>query len=463
VPANSLRRTLLLVDDDALLRRALEDALAGDSLDVLCAATGAEALAICSSRRVDVVVLDQKLPDTEGHRLCAPILQANERAKIIFITAYPTFDNAVQAIQAGAFEYLSKPFEVGALELAIQRSLATLRLERTERLHQDQRRAESRASVLVGAEGGLREVAGLADLAADSDAPVLITGETGTGKSLVARCIHFKSGRSRGEFLTLNCAALPDGLIEAELFGHEKGAFTGAHAAREGLFELADGGTLLLDEIGEMPAGLQSKLLNVLEEKTVRRVGSRMTRRVDFRLVAATNAELEAAVAGRTFRADLFYRLDVVRIHVPPLRERREDIPGLCAHVLAKLGARDAGGIAASEMARLLKYPWPGNVRELRNVLERAMLLQRGTLRPSELLGAPRAARAEPAAPAERLLSLAELERRQIDLALSHTRGNLAQAARCLGISLSTLKRRVRAHAIAPARARASAPHALIP
>ncbi len=289
------RRTLLLVEDDTLLCRAVHDALSSESLEVLAVHTAADGLATCSERHVDIAVLDQRLPDGDGRALCERILAVSADAKIVFITAYPSFDSAVTVLKAGAHDYLCKPFSLEELGIAVRRCVGALELERVERLEAYRAVKDRQESLLVGGSGldALRE---LVALAARAEAPVLLTGETGTGKTLVAKAIHFGGPRRDGPFITLDCAALPENLIEAELFGWDRGAFTGAGDARDGVIAMAEGGTLFLDEIGEMPLHLQAKLLNVLEGRQVRRIGGRTSRTVDFRLVAATNASLEDRV-----------------------------------------------------------------------------------------------------------------------------------------------------------------------
>lgn len=442
------RRTLLVLDDDRLLCRAIHDLFSSDTLEVTVAHSAAEGLSACEARAIDVVVLDERLPDGVGHTLCSRILALHGDAKIIFVTAYPSFDHAVQALQAGAHDYLAKPFELEALGLSLRRCGEALDLERAGRREAYRSAREEERSVIVG---GVRmePVRATVRLAAEGGSTVLVTGETGTGKNVVARAIHFAGPRRTGPFVSLNCAALPEHLVEAEILGWERGAFTGAIAAREGVVEMADGGTLLLDEIGELPMQTQAKLLDVIEERSVRRLGGRTGRRIDARLVAATNADLDERVAEGRFRADLFYRLDVVRIHVPPLRERAEDLPALCAQLLRTLGGpRSEASLADGEIERLAAYRWPGNVRELRNVLERALVLHRGSLRPSELLGAPAppahpSARSAPGGPADGA-TLETVERRHIEAVLRQEGGNLARTARALRISLSTLKRKLR-------------------
>ena len=442
-------RTVLVVDDDSLLRKALTDSLRTRGFNALGAGTLAEALAVFSANDVDVVALDEQLPDGRGHTLCARLIATRPGTKIIFMTAFPEFDHAVKAIRAGAYDYLSKPFELDAFLLSLRRSFDLLALESIERRERYRRERDAGETDLVGDSPEFMEVRRLVSIAAAADAPVLITGETGTGKSLIAKAIHFSGARREQAFVPVSCAALPDNLVEGELFGWDKGAFTGAVGAHEGAFEVADGGTLFLDEIGELPVHLQPKLLNVLEDRTVKRLGGRVHKVVDARLVAATNAELERSIADKSFRSDLFYRLAVIHIQVPPLRERAEDIPALVARLLRGIcRTKEPPVVDGAELARLSSYAWPGNVRELRNVLERAVLLQRGgPLRPSELVVAGRPSSKAPkiaSTPSPRFPTLAQVEDQHIAEALARTGGNLAQAARLLDISLSTLKRRAR-------------------
>ncbi len=444
------RHTLLVVDDDELLCRAIRDRLSSAAMDVVTAHGAAAGLAVCESRSIDLVILDQRLPDGDGNALCGRILELQPAAKIVFVTAYPSFDHALHALKAGAYDYLCKPFELEALAVSVRRCCEALDLERVERREAYRKAKDGEDSVLVGG-AAMEEVRAAVQLAAGSDAPVLVTGETGTGKNVVARAIHFGGPRSAGPFVALNCAALPEQLVEAELVGWDRGAFTGAVASREGLVEMADGGTLLLDEIGEMPVQLQTKLLSILEDREVRRLGGRSSRKIDLRVVAATNAELEERVATGGFRPDLFYRLDVIRIRLPPLRERPEDVPPLCEHLLRKLaGPRRKVSIPPEEIARLQAYRWPGNIRELRNILERSVVLHRDRPRPSELLAASASVpvlrpRVEPD-PGEPL-TLEAVERRHIEAVLRRENGNLARTARALGIALTTLKRKLRQYA----------------
>lgn len=441
-----LKRTILIVDDDRTFCESVTDFLASADLEVLSARTGAECLDVCTRLKVDVVLLDQKLPDREGHELCPPILRCNEQTKIIFTTAYPSFDNAVKAVRAGAYDYLSKPFELQELEIAVKRVLRVLDLERLEQFQNFRNDRETEETVLIGGHRGLGEIRKMVELASCADAPVLITGETGSGKNVVARSIHFWGPMRKSPFISVNCSAIPENLIEAELFGCAKGAYTGAVSDKKGIFEMADGGTLFLDEIGEMPMHLQSKLLGVLEDKQIKRLGEDSIRRVDVRVIAATSLDLEDAITRNKFRKDLYYRLSVIKMHIPPLRERRGDIPELCAFLMRQIGRGRRVELPELELQRLMKYDWPGNVRELRNILERAVILQKGPdVRPSCLLADVREV-PEPVKETEGRASatLDGVEEAHIKNVLQLNSGNFARTARALGISLTTLKRKLR-------------------
>ncbi len=449
----NVKRAILIVDDDESLCQSVSDYLTNDMLEVLTVHTGTDAIDLCSRKKVDVVLLDQKLPDTSGDKLCAPILSRNEHAKIIFITAYPTLDNALTAIKAGAYDYLSKPFELEELRLIIERSIRTLDLERLELVQVYKESKESERTVLIGNSDAFIEISRMVRLSASSDAPVLITGETGTGKNIISKAIHYSSAPHRKSFISLNCAAIPENLIEAELFGYEKGAFTGASASKKGVFEMAEEGTIFLDEIGEMPIHLQSKLLSVLDDKIIKRLGGESARSVNVRIIAATNIDLSKAIADKRFREDLYYRLSVIRIHIPPLRERKQDIPELCEFLIKNLCNCNEITIPDSELTRLMEYDWPGNVRELKNVIERAIILRKGNLiRPSELIGDPSTiqAAALPHRPAadSNIASLQEVEKTHIKYVLAAFSNNYSRTARTLGISLSTLKRKIREYGI---------------
>lgn len=439
--ANSTKKTLLIIDDDPLFCDSIKEYFRG-FLDVLIAHSGEEGIKTCSNYKVDVVLLDQKLPDAEGHSLCPSILKYNELTKIIFITAYPSFEGAVKAIRSGAYDYLSKPFELEELKLTIDNALRTLTLERVAQVEDYRSSKEIEETVLIGGDK-LSEVKKLIDIAAQTDAPVLVTGETGTGKNIVAKAIHYKS-KKKGAFISINCSALPENLIEAELFGYEKGAFTGATTSRKGVFEMAEGGTLLLDEIGEMPMHLQTKLLGVIEDGKIKRLGGETIRPVYVRIIAATNTNIEEML-DKKFRSDLYYRLGVIRIHMPPLRERKEDIPELCRYLLRKITGAEID-LEEVEIKRLKEYDWPGNIRELKNILERAFLIQKGKdLRPSELLFKSQGdISAQQKEPDDKIITLEEMEKNHIRNTLNRLSGNLTKTAKALGIALSTLKRKLR-------------------
>ncbi len=449
------RKTVLVIDDDKGFCISAAKYLKAQNMEVVTAYTGKEGLDVCRSRRVDVVLLDQSLPDIKGHELCCEILDSNEHAKIIFITAYPSFENALEAVRAGAYDYLSKPFELDAMGLAVKRALHTLDLENVEELNRLKEQNDEKDIVLAGSQGGLKAIKELADIAASVDAPVLITGETGTGKSLIAKYIHYNSDR-KGPYISINCAALPESLIEAELFGYERGAFTGAATSKRGIFELAEGGTLLLDEIGDMPVGLQSKLLGVLDDMSIRRLGSELSRSVDVRVISSTNTELEEAINKGRFRKDLYYRLSVIRIHVPPLRERIEDLPALCERLVKSSRLRPGVILPESEVDALTKYAWPGNVRELQNVLDRSLMLASlstaKTARPSSLVSVSNTVSTSsggtppspPTSSGTKTSTLAEMEKVHIINTLRTMSSNRSKTAQALGVSRSTLARKMK-------------------
>jgi len=447
--------TLLVIDDDQVFCLSLADFFSTQEIEVLIAPSAKTGLEFCRTRHIDLVLLDENLPDGEGHRLCPAILNANEETKIIFITAFPSFDHAVKALKAGAHDYLSKPFELEELQLAITRSLRTMELEKARSLEAYRATKDRDQHVLTGDFGDGEKTRNLIRLAAETNSPLLISGETGTGKGVVARAIHFSGLRKDAPFIPTNCAAIPENLIEAELFGAERGAFTGAVASRKGIFELADGGTLFLDEIGAMPLNLQAKLLSVLDDQRIKRLGGSTFIPVNVRIVAATNANLPEMIRRREFREDLYYRISVLNIHLPPLRQRPGDIPALCRQLLNQFGEGRQAVLPEAELDALSRYPWPGNIRELRNVLERSLLLHRQFLRPSELLqatddamspsgGAPSLAPVVASPQPAGLPSLEAVNREHIARVLAQYEGNWTRAARVLGISISTLKRKAR-------------------
>ena len=448
------KRKILIVDDDRLFGDVLRDDLLNRDLLPTVLHSVTDARQICSKNAFDVVLLDNHLPDGSGLEVLPDILSLNDRAKIIMITAFPNFNNAVQAIKHGAYDYISKPIDLEELHITIERALHTSELEAVEQVARYRKDKDRKQTVLIGFKETSGEIHELVERSSSTDAPVLITGETGTGKNVVAKKIHYQSARRSQPFISLNCAAIPETLIESELFGVEKGAFTGAVQTRKGVFELADGGTLFLDEIGEMPVVLQAKLLSVLEEKQVKRVGAEKYRPVNVRIIAATNAISGESFAENRFRKDLFYRLSVLRIHLPPLRERALDIPELCRYFTAQLAPSRHIEIPDAEIEYLQNYSFPGNVRELRNVLERALLLQEGAqIFPSKIIDltahaksptAPESEVSSTPEPFAKDLPLAEVERQYILAAFARHKNNLARTAAALDISLSTLKRKLR-------------------
>jgi DNA-binding NtrC family response regulator len=463
----SRNRNILIIDDDALFREAISEHFIRQHYNVIGAGSGAEGLKLCAKNRIDMVLLDQKLPDGQGVDFCPDLLSYNEQTKIIFVTAYPTFDNAVDAIKVGAYDYLSKPFEMKELDLILNKAMRTLDLEQVEQLQNYKNHKESVETILVGRHHGLSDVDRLIDLAAYSDAPVLLTGKTGTGKNLVAKSIHYRSPVKHAAYVSINCASLPENLIEAELFGYEKGAFTGAVSRKKGIFEMAEGGTLFLDEIGELPLHLQSKLLGVLDEKKIKRLGGEVLRPVAARIIAATNLDLDRAIEQRRFRDDLYYRLSVLRIHIPPLQDHIEDVPRLCRYFIGSIAPSIDLTISARELDALMAYHWPGNIRELKNVIERSIILRSGPdLQPSKLLlrgngqtchppsaaAGPKSGRSRPAGDANSgtAAKLKAVERNHIQSVLRTLSHNHTQAAKALGISRSTLMRKIKAYGLNP-------------
>ena len=439
---------LLIIDDDDFVSASLSDFLINKGFGVRTASNGKDGIASFEREQPSLVLLDQKLPDMEGVDVCQKILAINPNAKIIFITAYATVQYAVEAMQAGASHYLSKPFELDELSITIDMALKNVQMEGKLRVQDYEREKDRREKKLIGSSEVLNRIKEQIELAAGSEATVLITGETGVGKNVVAIAIHDLHAK-RETYLTINCSAIPENLMEAEYFGHEKGVFTGAETRREGIFELSDGGTLVLDEIGDIPMHLQSKLLTALEDKTIRRIGSGRVIPVDVRVIATTNEDLEEAIREKRFRQDLYYRLAVLNIHIPPLRDHPEDILEISDYFVQRFCRRPVR-IPDSHIRKMMKYPWPGNVRELRNVIERAALLLQGDeIRPADLLlqgslSSPLEKSSQEPMDIHEIIPLEEIKRRHILSALRACSGNKSLTARSLGVSLSTLKRKLR-------------------
>jgi DNA-binding NtrC family response regulator len=470
--------SVLIVDDEKHTREGLLLAFE-DNYDVSAASSADEAFNLLDAHEFDVIVTDLRMPGKSGLKVIDKALTLPNRPVVIMMTAYGNIDSAVEAMKRGAFDFLTKPVNLEKLEILIQRALKSRTLEvEVKQLHE---RLDKKFSFegIVGHSARLAEVIEKVKLVAPSRATVLIEGETGTGKELIAQAIHQASGRSRAPFLAVHCAALPATLLESELFGHEKGSFTGANERRVGRFEAADGGTIFLDEIGEVSPSTQVKLLRFLETRAVERIGSQKAVQLDVRLVAATNRNLEQMVAQGTFREDLFFRLNVVRITTPPLRDRSDDLPVLLEHFIAEFSKENNVPpltIEPGALKHLVAYPWPGNIRELRNFAENAVVLRRGgrltefDLEPKFRGEVPLVSLARPvvaaepnglAAPAPAPLpalpaaagavagsvppplSVEENERRLLRQALMESRGNRTQAAKLMGISRRTLHRKL--------------------
>lgn len=372
---------VLIVDDHPEMARTTADGLAEHGYDTVVAVGGQEAIDRLSSESIDAVITDLRMPGIDGLAVLAASRRVDPQRPVIVMTAYSAIDSAMESIRQGAYHYLTKPFKLDELRIFLGRALEEYRLRNEASALRKTLRQRFSASNLIGNAPAIRGVIDLIERVADADVPVLVTGETGTGKGIVARALHADSHRSGAPFVTVNCAAIPELLLESELFGHVRGAFTGATADRPGLFAQASGGTLFLDEIGEMPIGLQSKLLHVLESGTVRPVGSSRERKIDTRIVAATNRDLKEATRKGSFREDLLYRLDVVTVSMPALRHHREDIPAILGHFLEL--AREhhprspTCGFTPAALKVLSSYSWPGNVRELAHTVERTVLLGR--------------------------------------------------------------------------------------
>jgi DNA-binding NtrC family response regulator len=440
---------LLLIEDDPVDRMAFQRFAGEESFpyEYATARSISDAKRLLSSEGFDCVIADYQLGDGTAF----DILELNLEIPVIITTGAGSEQIAVQAMKAGAYDYLIKDHERNYLKVLQVTVEGSLKQKRTEERVKIQSERESGKAVIIGGDGGMAETLRLIELAASSSSPVLITGETGTGKNLVAKAIHYRSAARTEPFIGINCLSLPENLIEAELFGCEKGAFTGAITGRKGVFEMADGGTLLLDELGEMPLHLQGKLLSVIEDRKVRRLGGEIEKSFNVRITASTNVDIEKAV-GNSFRKDLYYRLNIMRIHIPPLRERRQDIPPLCHGLLKEMTGRKDAGLPDAELKKLMEYDWPGNVRELKNILERAVILQRGCeLRPSEFLTkmdgrekGPQNAVLSSFPADDDIMTLEEVEKKYIHQTLRKLSGNRLKTASTLGISLNTLKRRIK-------------------
>jgi two-component system response regulator HydG len=439
---------VLVVDDQRDLAETLADGLCDRGYDAIACDSSSDAAKRLGTEPFDALVTDLRMPNVDGMALLALSRQAAPERPVIVMTAYGAIETAVDAIRQGAFHYLTKPFALEELALFLGRALDDVRMRREAQSLRAALRETVGLGSLVAASVAMREVFDLAARVADAATPVLIVGETGTGKSALARAIHATSGRAGRPFVAVNCAALPEALLESELFGHVKGAFTGATSARAGLFAEADGGTLLLDEVGEMSPALQAKLLHVIESGTVRAVGAAKERQVDTRVLAATHRDLPERVRSGAFREDLLYRLDVVTIQIPPLRHRREDVPLLVERMLADAKAKHPRSVverlAPDAMQKLMDHAWPGNVRELAHAIERVVLLGREAEARASDLPAGVTSGPPPEMPSVLeggVLPIREVQRRYAAWALERLGGRKARTAEALGVDVKTLSK----------------------
>lgn len=437
---------ILIIDDEKNMRWVLERGLKPLEYSIQTAANGLEGIELAKNVEPDLVVLDLKMPGLDGLATLIRLKEMYPQLPVIMITAHGTMETAIEAMKCGAADYIIKPFDIEEMKLIIRKNLAVQDLVKEVDFLRNELNHKYNQQSIIGQSPPMQNVFAMIDRVADSNATVLIYGESGTGKELVARAIHLNSPRKDKPYIQLNCAAIPENLLESELFGHEKGAFTGAVARRPGRFELSHQGTLFLDEIGEISPAMQAKLLRVLQEKSFERVGGFETLKVDVRIVAATNRNLQAAIEAGTFREDLYYRLNVIPIDIPPLRERKEDISLLVKHFLKKLDSKQRiREVTPEAMQALLNYPWPGNVRELENVIERAVIIAPGHSITIDQVPVNFSARQQER-PQEIIadipdegISLEEVEKLLLKKALAKAGGNQTKAAQLLKISRHTL------------------------
>lgn len=444
---------ILVADDDAVARELLAEALKKEGYDVEAFSNGTDIIERGKQEQVDVVLTDIRMGTVDGLTVLREFKRFSPDTSIVLLTSFGSLEGAIEAIKQGAYDYLAKPFRKEEIKLVVQRSLDHCRLVRENARFREELKSKDDWSPLVGSSPAMLEVYKLVARVSESRSTVLLQGESGTGKELIARAIHSNGPRREKPFIPVNCGALPDTLLESEMFGHERGAFTGAVGTKTGLFEAAHGGTLFLDEIGELGPALQVKLLRVMQDQEVRRVGGTASLKVDVRIIAATNRDLDRIVKEGKFRDDLYYRLNVVRITLPSLVERQEDIPMLVHHFLEKCSAGSFSrvrGLLPETLALLRRYRWPGNVRELENAIERAVSLSHGPLlTPEDLPEAIRnSAVSEDGAKSSRehpgdevCLTLDEVEKRHLVRVLKETKGNKVKAAKILGIDRRTLYR----------------------
>ena len=443
---------ILVVDDEPAQRELVGGFLRKHGFDVVVAGGGREAVARFKQEPFDLVLTDQRMPDLSGIEVLEAVRSTSPETAVVIITAYGTIETAVRAVKAGAADYLTKPLNLDDLLHRVHRVRERQRLVTENRELREALAERHRVEGIIGDSGRMQEVLSLVRRVAPSDATVLIRGESGTGKELIARALHYAGPRAAGPLVKVNCAALAESLLETELFGHEKGAFTGAVASRKGRFELADGGSIFLDEIGDLPPHLQVKLLRVLQEREFERVGSSRPIKVDVRLLAATHRDLEALVREGRFREDLYYRINVVTIMLPPLRERREDLPPLIEHFLrafAGKNGKSVRGLTREAREALLRYDYPGNIRELENLIERAVVLTRDDVIGVEDLPLTLETPASGSGDEAGLIAAVEgLERRMIREALAKADGTQTRAAEMLGISERVLRYKLKKYGL---------------
>lgn len=441
---------LLIVDDELVVRDSLGKWFESEGYEVTIAESAPQALEMMSASRFDGALVDIKMPGVDGIELQAKMHEINPSMPVIIMTGYASVETAVRALKNGAYDYITKPFDPDELVHLVSNALQHKAAEKEVSRLKENLSQIFPETKLIGQSAAMRRVIELVETVASTDATVLITGESGTGKEVVARAIHAMSPRRYNPMVVIHCGALTETLLESELFGHEKGSFTGAQARKKGKFEVADGGTVFLDEISDISLRVQTDLLRVLQEKEIVRVGDSMPVKVDFRAIAATNKRLEMLVEERVFRPDLYYRLNVFAIEIPPLRERAEDVPMLAEHFLSKLAAhmnRTPQRLSASAIDLLMAYPWPGNVRELENAIERAMLINRS----NELTAADFPFQSRRGLPAQEITGgqrLEDIERAHIDRVLEETHWNLSKTARILDIDRTTLYNKIKRYGL---------------
>ncbi len=442
-----MKKRILVVEDEEKLRRVIELQLLSTGFDVDKAASAEEGLKICD--RADLVLTDLKLPNMDGLQLLGLIRRQNAQVPVVLMTAFGSVETAVQAMKAGATDFLLKPFSLDHLMQVVYKALEMRALRDENRQLKEELGRRYEYDNIVGRSQPMQEIFATVERVAPTRATVLLAGESGVGKDLIARAIHFHSPRHDRPLVKINCTAIPENLMESELFGYEKGAFTGANTSKPGKFEQADTGTVFLDEIGDVPAAIQVKLLRVLQEREFERLGSNVTRHIDVRVMAATNQDLRAALEQGTFREDLYYRLNVVPINIPPLRERKQDIPFLANHFVQKLAPETGCQVASitdAGMEKLMSYHWPGNVRELENVIERSLVMCTATELDAADIKLENAPRPRPQTDSHFLpegMTLDQYEQDLIREALRRADGNKSHAARLLGLTRNALRYRL--------------------